>query len=63
MPANATTTKPKRPYRQGRTARAPEARLTPAELAELRDVLAFTGQTFADWIARHVKRDVAEFLK
>jgi len=47
----------KRPYRQGRTARAPEARLTPAELADLRRILERRGVTFSEWIRSLIKQE------
>ncbi len=47
-----------KPSKGGRTARAPEARLTPGELDGLRFVLVNRGLSFADWLAEKVKEDV-----
>lgn len=47
-----------KPSKGGRTARAPEARLTPGELDGLRFVLVNRGLSFADWLVEKVKEDV-----
>lgn len=52
-----TTDKPKRPYRQGRGARAPEARLTPAELDALKAILKRRGVTFSEWIREKIAEE------
>jgi len=51
-----TTRKPRptTPHKGGRTARAPEARMTPADLAALRKILAERGLSFADWLAEQI---------
>lgn len=43
-----------RPYRQGRTARAPEARLSKDERDRLIMMLDKDGLSMADWIMKHV---------
>ena len=41
----------------GRTARAPEARMTPADLAALEVILLARGISFADWLAEKIAAD------
>jgi hypothetical protein len=41
----------------GRTARAPGARLTPADLAVLRVILSVRGISYADWLAAKIAAD------
>jgi hypothetical protein len=38
----------------GRSARAPEARMTPADLAALKVILSARGISFADWLAEKI---------
>lgn len=47
----------KRPYRQNRTARAPEARLSQAELEALKAVLDKDGVSYAEWLRRKIEED------
>ena len=41
----------------GRTARAPEARVTPADLAALQSILLARGLSFGDWLAEKIAAD------
>jgi len=45
------------PHKGGRTEHAPRARLTEDERKRLEKVLNRTGETMADWIARHIEMD------
>jgi hypothetical protein len=53
---------PKRskPSKGGRTARAPEARITPQDLAALQAILLARGLSFGDWLHEHIAADSQE---
>jgi hypothetical protein len=52
--------KSSKPSKGGRTARAPEARMTPADLAALKAILSARGLSFGDWLHEHIAADSQE---